>query len=456
MSFENLNLIKPIYTALIKKGYNTPTPIQQKAIPVILEGREVLGSAQTGTGKTAAFAIPILQKLYETKGDKNSRRKIRSLILSPTRELAVQIGESFKDYGLFTGLKKTVVYGGVSQRPQTERIKEGVDILIATPGRLLDLMNQGYIRLDSVEIFVLDEADRMLDMGFITDIKKIIARLPEKKQTLFFSATMPPKIVELADELLENPVRIDIRPEKANVDKIDQRVYFVAKDSKRDLLRDILSEAEVSSALIFTRTKYGAEKLSDYLNRMDHRSEALHSDKSQNQRQKALNNFKSGKTKILVATDIVSRGIDVDQLSHVINFEIPMESETYVHRIGRTGRAGATGIALSFCDSEERKLLKNISRLIKRDIPVISDHPYISNNGGIVRESFLTDDEMKGDKKKSGGRNRRSQGNGKHKSPVHKEMRPRKSRGGRANENSSSESGEFFSKGGRNARRRSR
>ncbi len=384
MSFENLNLIKPIQKALAEEGYTHPTPIQSQAIPVILERKDILGCAQTGTGKTAAFAAPILQILYAEMPTGKYRRTIKSLILTPTRELAVQIEESFKTYGKYTGLRSTVVFGGVSQTRQTDILRNGVDILIATPGRLLDLMNQNYISLKDIKLFVLDEADRMLDMGFINDIKKVIARLPVKRQSLFFSATMPPEIVKFARTILSDPVKIEVTPESPAVEAIKQGVYFVAKPDKKALLIHILKNEAIDSALVFTRTKHGADQVTKSLNSAKIHAEAIHGNKSQNARQTALNNFKSKRTRVLVATDIAARGIDVDKLSHVINFEMPDVSETYVHRIGRTGRAGLSGVALSFCDADERSQLRDINRLINIPIPVIKDHPFAQIEREIV------------------------------------------------------------------------
>ncbi len=378
MSFENLNLIKPIQSALANEGYRMPTPIQQQAIPVILERKDLVGCAQTGTGKTAAFAIPILQILDEEKKSGKSNRHIKALVLTPTRELAVQVAESFNVYGKYTKLKNTVVYGGVSQRAQTNRLGRGVDILIATPGRLLDLVNQNYINLSHIKLLVLDEADRMLDMGFINDIKKIIAMLPAKRQSLFFSATMPPEIIKLAGTILIDPVKIEITPYQKPIEDIKQGVYFVSKPQKKNLLIHILKKVNVPSALVFTRTKNGADKVSRILNDARIHSDAIHGNKSQQARQRALNNFKAGRTRVLVATDIAARGIDIEKLSHVFNYDIPDFSETYIHRIGRTGRAGLSGTALSFCDSEERYYLKEINKLIKTPIPVIEDHPFQS------------------------------------------------------------------------------
>ena len=377
MSFDKLNLIKPIQTALENEGYTIPTPIQQQAIPIIMERKDLLGSAQTGTGKTAAFAIPILQILSEEREPgRPKRRNIKALIIAPTRELAVQVSESFSVYGKNTGLKNTVVYGGVSQYSQTAKLRKGVDILIATPGRLLDLVEQKYINLSHIKVLVLDEADRMLDMGFINDVKKIISLLPEKRQTLFFSATMPREVVKLSGSILTNPVRIEIAPQTKTVETIKQAVYFVSRPDKKKLLKHILKSENVSSALVFTRTKHGADSVTKYLNDAKIHADAIHGNKSQNARQKALNNFKLNRTKVLVATDIASRGLDIDKLSHVFNFDLPDYSETYIHRIGRTGRAGLGGTALSFCDDEERYYLDEINHLIKIPIPVINDHPF--------------------------------------------------------------------------------
>jgi ATP-dependent RNA helicase RhlE len=377
-SFESLQLIPPILKALQAEGYTEPTPIQEQAIPIILQRKDLIGSAQTGTGKTAAFALPILQILT---GEPKSR-SIKALILTPTRELAIQIGESFGAYGKYTGLRQTVIYGGVSQNLQTGALKTGVDILVATPGRLLDLMDQKLLSLHQIKLFVLDEADRMLDMGFIHDVKKIISRLPERRQTMLFSATMPPEIKQLADTILNNPVRVAVDPVSSTVDAIEQAVYFVDKQNKRSLLIHVLNDPSVVSALVFTRTKYGADKVARMLVKAGIRAEAIHGDKSQTARQRALNNFKAKQSRVLVATDIAARGIDVEELSHVINYEIPNVPETYVHRIGRTGRAGLKGIALSFCDQEEKEYLKDIHKLIAKPIPVIDEHPYPMSDSG--------------------------------------------------------------------------
>ena len=380
MLFENLKLIKPIQTALINTGYTTPTPIQTQAIPLILEGRDLLGSAQTGTGKTAAFAIPILQILSkERESGRPKRRNIKALIITPTRELAIQVSESFGVYGKHTGLKNTVVYGGVSQYKQTDKLKKGVDILVATPGRLLDLVNQNYIDLSNIKMLVLDEADRMLDMGFIHDVKKIIEKVPVTRQTLFFSATMPAEIVKLSRSILTDPVKVEIAQQTRTVEAIKQGVYFVSRPDKKNLLKHILKNENVSSALVFTRTKRGADSVTKFLNDAKIHADVIHGNKSQSARQRALNNFKLQRTRVLVATDIAARGIDIEKLSHVFNFDIPDFSETYIHRIGRTGRAGLGGTALSFCDAEEKYYLKEINKLIKTPIPVIDDHPFKLN-----------------------------------------------------------------------------
>ena len=374
MTFSNLNLISPLITALSKKGYTQPTPIQERAIPHVLQGKDIFGCAQTGTGKTAAFALPILQLLDKNKNTSN--RGVRALILAPTRELALQINESFSEYGNNLRLRHTVVFGGVSQHAQTNALRRGVEILIATPGRLLDLMQQGYIKLNYVEHFVLDEADRMLDMGFINDIKKIIAKLPIKRQTLFFSATASPEIMKLANTILQNPVSVSVTPVSSTAALVQQSVYYVKKENKRLLLKHVLKNNTIEHALVFTRTKRGADKVAKELNSNGIKAEAIHGNKSQGAREKALRGFKNRTIRILVATDIASRGIDVDKLSHVINFEIPEQAETYVHRIGRTGRAGASGVALSFCASEEMPYLRDIHKLIRKNIEVVSAHPF--------------------------------------------------------------------------------
>ena len=377
MNFTDLNLIDPIAKALKEEGYTQPTPIQQKSIPHILQGRDLLGTAQTGTGKTAAFAIPILQNLA-VKNQKNNHIKV--LILTPTRELAIQIDESFKSYGRHLRLRNLVVFGGVKQGAQETALKRGVDILVATPGRLLDFISQGIISLKHLEVFVLDEADRMLDMGFVHDVKRIIKLLPPKRQTLFFSATFPEEINKLASSMLTNPIQVEVAPVSATADTIQQKVYFVDKDNKLDLLTHILQKDIKESVLVFSRTKHGADKIARKLQSHKISAEAIHGNKSQNQRQNALTNFKSGKTRILVATDIAARGIDIDELKYVVNFELSDVSETYVHRIGRTGRAGAEGSSISFVDGLDLLNLKNTEKLIGKKIPVEKDHPFHTDN----------------------------------------------------------------------------
>ncbi len=390
MQFENLNLIPPILQAIKAKGYTTPTPIQMQAIPALLEGKDLIGCAQTGTGKTAAFAIPILQRLHKEKQSQPFSKDIKALIITPTRELAIQIDDSFADYGQGLNFRHTVIFGGVKQFSQARKLKSGVDILVATPGRLLDLMNQRLVNLQSLKFFVLDEADRMLDMGFINDVKKIIKQLPPKRQTLFFSATMPSSITTLAETLLSHPVCIKVTPTASTAETVTQHMYMVDKKDKRSLLKHILENHTVSSALIFTRTKHGADKIATFINDSGIRADAIHSNKSQNARQNILRKFKNKETQVLVATDIAARGIDIDELSHVINFEIPNEPETYVHRIGRTGRAEKSGIALSFCDKDEQGFVRDIHKLISKTIPVIEDHPYHTDHSGKRLEKTQT------------------------------------------------------------------
>jgi len=371
-----------VLKALIHEGYTTPTPIQEQAIPPILQRSDLLGCAQTGTGKTAAFAIPMLQLMHEEQQQQSSkgRRNIQALILTPTRELAIQIEESFKAYGKYLDLRQLVIFGGVSQFNQVNSLRRGIDILVATPGRLLDLMNQGHISLRDIKFFVLDEADRMLDMGFVHDVKRIIAKLPSKRQTLFFSATMPPEIQQLANVLLTDPVKVAVTPVSSTVEIIQQSLYFVEKQNKNPLLKHILDDQSIKTALVFTRTKHGADKIAKELSRSGIRAEAIHGNKSQNARQTALSNFKSRVTRVLVATDIAARGIDIDELTHVVNYDLPNVPETYVHRIGRTGRAGASGIAISFCDHEEKAFLRDIQKVINKSIPVVAEHPYVMTN----------------------------------------------------------------------------
>lgn len=371
MTFKELNLIEPILRALNEKGYTTPTPIQQQAILPALENHDILGLAQTGTGKTAAFSLPIVQQLYQSK-NLGKKREIKALILTPTRELAIQINDSLNDYTHYTGIRHCVIFGGVKQHTQVNELKAGVDILVATPGRLLDLMNQKIINLDSVRHFVLDEADRMLDMGFIHDIKRLLPKLPKEKQTLFFSATMPSSISALSRSILHNPVKVEVAPVSSVVDIIEQRLYFVEKPQKSELLIDILGREKEKTVLVFSRTKHGADKIARVLNKKGIGCEAIHGNKSQNARQRALNNFKSGKTRVIIATDIAARGIDIANLELVINYDLPDIPETYVHRIGRTGRAGRSGTALTFCSSEEYTMVKDIQKLTGKQLFVTS------------------------------------------------------------------------------------
>lgn len=388
MSFKELLLIEPILRAIKDEGYTTPTPIQIEAIPSLLEGSDLLGSAQTGTGKTAAFAIPILQNISTTK--QFGFRTIKALILTPTRELAAQINASFMAYGKYLPLKTAVIYGGVSQKPQTDKLRLGVDILIATPGRLLDLINQKFVKLQDVKYFVLDEADHMLDMGFIHDVKRIINLIPEKRQTMMFSATMPYEITSLANAILKNPIRVAITPVTKTIDAIKQEVYYVNKSNKINLLIHLLSKSDVESALVFSRTKHGANKIAKQLLASNIKTDAIHGNKSQTARTLALDLFKKKKIKVLVATDIAARGLDIDELSHVVNFDLPEVPETYIHRIGRTGRAGLGGIAISFCSSEERKLLRDIQKHISLTIPVEKNHPFAEEVSEVVLEKEKT------------------------------------------------------------------
>ena len=376
MQFKDLKIIEPILKALEEEKYSVPTSIQEEAIPHILNKRDVLGSAQTGTGKTAAFAIPILHHLYLDRQQRNKPRKINALIITPTRELAIQIEESFSTYGRHTGLKTTVIFGGVKQGTQVSAIQRGVDILVATPGRLLDLMDQGIVKLNDVEYFVLDEADRMLDMGFINDIKKIIAKLPSKRQSLFFSATMPNNIVKLSRRILTNPIKIEVAAVSSTADTIQQYLYYTNKDTKRDLLSHILKNKKIDQVLLFSRTKHGADRITRNLKKERISAAAIHGDKAQNARQRALQDFKDGQIRVLVATDIAARGIDIDKLGYVINYDIPNESETYVHRIGRCGRAGDDGVSISICEPEENAYIKDIEKLINQKIEVVKNNPF--------------------------------------------------------------------------------
>ncbi|NLX09578.1 MAG: DEAD/DEAH box helicase [Chloroflexi bacterium] len=387
-SFADLSLSADLLQAVTEAGYVTPTPIQVQAIPYVLAGRDLLGCAQTGTGKTAAFALPILQRLAgstpASQPQRDSRRgrrtqaarAVRVLILSPTRELAIQIADSFSAYGRHTGLTNAVIYGGVGQNPQVEALRHGVDILIATPGRLLDLMGQGVVRLDDVEVLVLDEADRMLDMGFIRDVRRILKAVPTERQTLLFSATLPAEIVDLADSILRSPVEVSVAPEQPTVEAIEQAVYFVPKKQKQALLEHVLRDQSLKRVLVFTRTKHGANKVVKLLARAGIQAEPIHGNKSQTTRQRALQNFRAGTTRVLVATDVVARGIDVEDISLVVQFDLPSEPETYIHRIGRTGRAGAAGLAVAFCAEDEQPYLRDIEKLIRMRLPVQRDHPF--------------------------------------------------------------------------------
>jgi len=376
MKFEDLNLIPAILKALKDENYEEPTSIQAKSIPLVLKGLDVLGSAQTGTGKTAAFSIPIIQNMIRDRHYDNKRRQISALIVTPTRELAIQIGESLNSYSRYTSIQNTVIFGGVSQHGQVKALRNGVDILVATPGRLLDLMDQGYISLKEVKYFVLDEADRMLDMGFIHDIKKLLVKLPKERQSLFFSATMPPKIITLSQQILINPRKVAVSPISSTAQTIQQHLYTTNKSSKGALLLHILEDPEMFQVLLFSRTKHGADRIVRNLKKQDIESAAIHGDKAQNQRQKALKRFKDGEIRVLVATDIAARGIDIDKLKHVINYDIPNEPETYVHRIGRCGRAGEEGIAISLCEPEENEYIRDIEKLTKQKIPIVKHNPF--------------------------------------------------------------------------------
>ena len=377
MLFKDLDLIDPILKALDKKWYKNPTPIQEKSIPHILKWRDLLGAAQTWTGKTAAFAIPTLQLLARERKLENTWRTIKTLVLTPTRELAIQIEENFTEYSTGLDIKNMVLFGWVKQNAQVKKLKSWIDILIATPWRLLDLMNQWFINLKHIEVFILDEADRMLDMWFINDVKKVLSKLPAKKQTLFFSATMPKEIDSLAGTILNNPIKVEVTPVSSTAEKVKQKVYFVSKWNKINLLIDLLQDSKMSQVLVFTRTKHWADKVVKLLEKVNIIAQAIHGNKSQNARQRALKNFKSGETRVLIATDIAARGIDIDELSYVINYDLSNEPETYVHRIWRTGRAGNSWLAISFCDNEEYFYLKDVQKLIWKKVDVETNHPYI-------------------------------------------------------------------------------
>lgn len=408
MTFKELELVEPLLEALQEEGYTHPTPIQEQSIPMLLEGKDLLACAQTGTGKTAAFALPILQQLYIDRQESSRKHIVKALIVTPTRELAIQIAESFTAYGRNTDIRNTVIFGGVKQGAQTSALRQGVDILVATPGRLLDLMDQGYISLKKVEYFVLDEADRMLDMGFVHDIKRIIAKLPHERQSLFFSATMPPSIINLSHKILGNPEKVTVNPKQTTAEKVTQVVYYVSKGNKPALLNHLLEKEQANSILVFSRTKYGADKIVKSLSKAGVHAAAIHGNKSQNARQRALGNFKDGKIKVLVATDIAARGIDVDELSLVINFDLPNIPETYVHRIGRTGRAKASGKAISFCNLEERPYLNDIQKLIAKKIPLITDQPFHDDSIAIVgkKDSKQKEQQKRPPKKKNWNKNK--------------------------------------------------
>ena len=402
MSFNNLQLIEPVLRALGEEGYTKPTPVQEQCIPVILQQRDLLGCAQTGTGKTAAFALPLLQLLHQQSP--GHHRNIRALILTPTRELAIQVSESFKAYGKYLPLKHLVMFGGVSQSLQVQALRLGTDILISTPGRLLDLHNQGLLSLHHIKYFVLDEADRMLDMGFIHDVKRIISKLPVQRQTLFFSATMPPEIQKLSTALLKQPAKVEVTPVSTTVDLIEQSLYYVEKQNKRSLLVHLLKDESIKTALVFTRTKHGADKIAKELTRAGIKADSIHGNKSQTARQSALKNFKDRKSRILVATDIAARGIDIDNMGHVFNYELPNIPETYVHRIGRTGRAGASGVAVSFCDHEEKIYLKDIQKLINQIIPEVKGHAFEPPQTHVIENRSAKESYSSGSRRNFGGK----------------------------------------------------
>lgn len=412
MNFSNLKLIEPLMNAVHEEGYTNPTPIQQQSIPVILERKDLLGCAQTGTGKTAAFAIPLLQLLNDQQP--TNRRAIRALVLTPTRELAIQVEESFRTYGRYLRLRHGLVFGGVSQHAQVHMLRQGIDTLVATPGRLIDLINQGLVSLSSIEYLVLDEADRMLDMGFVHDVKRIIAKLPTQRQTLFFSATMPPAIQQLANALLKNPVKVQVNPVSSTAQTIQQQLYYVNAADKPALLAHLLNDSAIKTALVFARTKYGADKIARRLSKEGIRAEAIHGNKSQGARQQALQLFKSQSIRVLVATDIAARGIDIDELAHVINYELPNVPETYVHRIGRTGRAGASGIAISFCDGSERPFLADIQKLIGKKIevataPAFMPKPIVAEKPAVIASPANRQQRhSQGHSRKYGNRDRRA------------------------------------------------
>lgn len=418
MLFEDLLISKSILTAVTEQGYTQPTPIQEQAIPVILDGRDLVGCAQTGTGKTAAFAIPIIHHLHRIVGSNKKRKLIRALIVTPTRELALQIGENFDAYGTYTNVTQLTIFGGVSQNPQVEKLKKGVDVLIATPGRLLDLHKQGFIDLDHLHTLVLDEADQMLDMGFVNDVKKIVKLTPDNRQTLLFSATMPLPIRELAEMFLTDPATVTVTPVSSTAEKVEQRIYFVEKTEKRNLLYHLIRNENLANVLVFSRTKHGADNIVRSLRKRGVASEAIHGDKTQTSRQRVLDAFKNKEVNVLVATDIAARGIDIEQLPYVINFDLPNIPETYVHRIGRTGRAGNGGLAISFCSKDEAPYWKDIQRLIKVDVKTIADHPYPwkEEEKLVQNRSGATQPEAKGQQRSGKSNNsRKSSGSKKNK-----------------------------------------
>ncbi|SCI89547.1 ATP-dependent RNA helicase rhlE [uncultured Clostridium sp.] len=411
MLFKDLNIIKPILNSIEESGYEKPTAIQEKSIPSILAGRDILGCAQTGTGKTAAFAIPILQRIIAEKKVDNER-KLKALIVAPTRELAIQIGENVTTYSKYLDIKSTVIFGGVNQSSQVRKIKSGVDVLIATPGRLIDLSNQRHVDLKNVKYFVLDEADRMLDMGMIHEVKRIISKLPKERENLLFSATMPKEVMKLVNSILKNPVKVEVQPVSSTVDIISQGAYMVAKKNKKSLLVHLLKDESIKSVIVFSRTKHGANKIAKDLNNVGIEAAAIHGNKSQNQRQLALNNFKEGSLRVLVATDIAARGIDVDELSHVINYDLPDVPETYVHRIGRTGRAGREGIAITLCDSEELEMFRRIEKVIGKSIPVLAEEKFEIIEPVISQKTLNQIEKLTGDDKKNSKRRQYGNKNG--------------------------------------------
>lgn len=424
MIFKDLNVIEPVLKAISEAGYEKPTEIQENSIPVVLKGRDILGCAQTGTGKTAAFAIPIIQNIVTAKGN-SKERSIKALIVAPTRELAIQIEENFTIYAKYLDIKNTVIFGGVNQTSQVRKINAGVDVLVATPGRLLDLVNQRHIDLSNVKYFVLDEADRMLDMGMIHDVKKIISKLPKERQNLLFSATMPKEVTKLVNSILKNPVKVEVQPVSSTAEIISQGVYFVPKKNKKSLLIHLLKDESIKSVIVFSRTKHGANKIAKDLEKAGIQSAAIHGNKSQNQRQLALNNFKEGNIRVLVATDIAARGIDIDELSHVINYDLPDVAETYVHRIGRTGRAGASGVAITFCDEEEKAMFRSIEKIIGKSIPVLEEEYEIIQP--VVTIQAKSNSERNKGNRNNNNRNKNRNGKSNYRSKSYNKNKPNKS-----------------------------